>query len=208
MRDGKTFKRYLQPKIKALGYETDEEFAVERMKLTKAAISNWWQTGKIKLEHLDKLSHMEDLGAPMSEMLDALLRGQLPADRVMPQWEAASPAKQALVNNVRRMATFVPNKAEAAAKAGISLDVLLDPEQHLQDPSFLDLDHIAEALNTKPWVLVREESKGIDKRLDFVEELLHVVGETTDEGRQAIIDAMKSARLIGQLTTQLAEVKP
>lgn len=207
MRNGPAFKRYLQPKIKAAGF-TDERFAVERMKRTKAAISGWWKTGKISKEHLEKISRMPDIGAPLHELF-AALRGEDPTAAHPKQWQPYSDLLQTFHDNVKRMSGFVfPNVEAAAAKKGISPEVLTDPSTHLAEPTLLDVDLVAQALNTKAWVLLHPHSKQLDKRLDFVEELLRVVAETNDEGRQALVDAMKLAKRIGQLAPQSKEEVP
>lgn len=198
MNNGESFRRYLQPKIKALGL-TDEKFAIDRMQMTKGAVSSWWRTGKISKQSLNKISQMLDLDAPLNELM-AALEGRDVATMPSKPIEATAKSAVSLAENVRRMVRYVPNYRTAAERAGINPEVLESPDASLRNATLLDLDLVAEALNTKPWLLLHPHSKNLDKRLDFVEELLQVVAETNDEGREAIVNAMKLARRIGQLT--------
>lgn len=200
MKDGASFGRYLRPKIKAAGW-TEEHFAVEKMKLTKGAINSWWRTGKIGKGSLNKISQIHELDAPLWELM-AALDGKDPTAAAPQSVETTSASAVMVAANVRRMVRFVPNYKQTAEAAGINAEVLEAPEANLRNATLLDLDLVAEALNTKPWLLLHEHTKELDQRKEFVEELLKIVAETNDEGRQVIVDAMKSARRIGELTVK------
>lgn len=200
VRNGESLKRFLKPKIQAAGF-TDERFAIERMGLTKGAISGWWTTGKISKDNLRKISQMPDIGASIHELMLAL-EGKDPAATPHATIEATSVSASNLAENVRRMVRFVPNYRHAAETAGVNPEIFEAPEENLRNATLLDLDLIAEALNTKPWILLHHHSKNLDQRLDLVEKVLEVIAQTNDEGRQAIVDAMKLARRIGELSTR------
>lgn len=198
MANGESFRQYLQPKIRAIGL-TDERFAIDRMEMTKGAVSSWWRTGKISKPSLNKISRMHDLDAPLHELM-AALEGKDPAHMPAPAIEATAQSAVTLAENVRRMVRSVPDYKLAAEKAGINPEVLESPESALRNATLLDLELVAEALNTRPWLLLHKHTKALDQRLDFVEDLLKIVAETNDEGREAIVNAMKLAKRIGELS--------
>lgn len=205
MGNGESFKRYLRPKIKAAGL-TEEKLAVDRLGKTKAMVSGWWRTGKVNKEHLVAISRMPDLDAPLEELF-AALRGEDPTSKKRGKWKTSSESAEAFVENVKRMRKFIPDLTAAAHRQGVNIDVLLDPANHLAEATLLDLDLIAKVLDTKPWVLLRPNSKHLDKRLEFVEDLLEFVGETDDKGRGALVAAMRDARERGDLLKRLADAE-
>lgn len=205
MGNGESFKRYLRPKIRAAGL-TEERLAVDRLGKTKAMISGWWRTGKVNKEHLVAISRMPDLDAPLDELF-AALKGEDPTLNKRSKWKTSSESAEAFVENVKRMRKFIPNLEQAAQKNGVDIDVLLDPGSHLSEATLLDLDLIAKVLDTKPWVLLRPNSKNLDKRLEFVEDLLTFAGETDDKGRGALIAAMRDARERSDLIKRLEQAE-